>query len=71
MTEKIAMAGLNTQEEIFAALKTIDEFSRVDDTSLNEIAQLYLDDRLQLTQGYHEEQSWEKGEKWKIHIGLI
>lgn len=71
MTEKIAMAGLNTQEEIFAALKTIDEFSRVDDTSLNEIAQLYLDDRLQLAQGYHEKQSWKKGEKWKIHVGLI
>ena len=71
MTEKIAIAELNTQEEIFAALKTIDEFSRVDDTSLNEIAQLYLDDHLQLAQGYHEKQSWEKGEKWKIHIGLI
>lgn len=71
MTVKIAMAGLSTQEEILAALKTIDEFSQVDDVSLEEIARLYADDHLQLAQGYHEKQSWEKGEKWKIHIELI
>ena len=71
MTEKIAMAGLSTQEEILAALKTIDEFSQVDDVSLEEIARLYADDQFQLAQGYHETQSWKKGEKWKIHIELI
>ena len=71
MTEKIAMAGLSTQEEILAALKTIDEFSQVDDASLEEIARLYADDQFQLAQGYHETQSWKKGEKWKIHIELI
>ncbi len=71
MTVKIAMAELSTQEEILAALKTIDEFSQVDDVSLEEIARLYADDQFQLAQGYHETQSWKKGEKWKIHIELI
>lgn len=71
MTEKIAVTGLSTQEEILAALKTIDEFSQVDDASLEEIARLYADDQFQLAQGYHETQSWKKGEKWEIHIELI
>lgn len=71
MTEKIAVTGLSTQEEILAALKAIDEFSQVDDASLEEIARLYADDQFQLAQGYHETQSWKKGEKWKIHIELI
>lgn len=71
MTVKIAMAELSTQEEILAALKTIDEFSQVDDVPLEEIARLYADDQFQLAQGYHETQSWKKGEKWKIHIELI
>lgn len=71
ITNRVILPGLTEKEAIIATLRSIDEFTDVDADSLENIADIYLNDAIQSAEGYREVQHWKKGEEWNIHIELI